>query len=800
MAEQLNTNTPEQQEEPAIQSVMSAQPKTLSVADVKSKIDTQTPLYSHEYLPNVPKGSSAKGFYGQFKDYGGAAVYSQPPFASSLSQIQKTAYLPEQPSFVESPKSVASPAVEPSVSSVSTVEQQLGDDAPAKENYESQINALFTESDTTSLFQPPNLQQYKDNLIKNLSLEEMAKRFEAIDADLLNTYGIDTGSLTNTFHNIGAKLKEGLEGSYNDAVETVKSINEDLTSFFTDPGPVENTIQFIGDELTELTTHLDNLTDPTKIQESLQYFSNVFLETSLSQMIGHVGLQIGVPAFLSSPFGMLGTVMLMGDREKEDHREGMPVVANFSYTGEDSLIGKSMAELQRDEDLSSFLGFKEVTVNNSTFNVGYTKTKNNQYKVALHPHDKTYMMKNLWDTWSLVGVDDEKLEQALLKALKRDSYLSDTQIKNLEYGLPWVGEELALKNALRKSVEEESITGDSDVAPPPPAEEFIGYPVPEVITEPLPDLTGDEKEAKNKEDFVAGSVKSKVGAPFDLLSRENMNINAPSLFPSGPEVPVSKVTMDVLDPQKLTLADIQVLKNSPNFTKLSDSSKTKIDIQKQKLEADIRTEQRKKAQKEQQRKELEELEEVERIQVIVDENIRLLSQVEIDAAHKSFLDEVGKIEKSKNPYQALQVQLSKLDKAIVQTYQHKEATPEQRQKYSSMLMLIRQKLEEKYSNKFSVKRKKVVYVPKVTEDTSFAEDIPIDYGQDDPRGQHDDTSIAQIQADIDAAQQAVAAEEEAASFTDFMSQEQAGDDADSGAAGDQEGGGFAEGPGGYGYW
>ena len=33
-----------------------------------------------------------------------------------------------------------------------------------------------------------------------------------------------------------------------------------------------------------------------------------------------------------------------------------------------------------------------------------------------------------------------------------------------------------------------------------------------------------------------------------------------------------------------------------------------------------------------------------------------------------------------------------------------------------------------------------------------------------------------------------------------MSQEQAGDDADSGAAGDQEGGGFAEGPGGYGYW
>ena len=44
MAEELNTDTPEQQETPAVQSVMSAQPKTLSVADVKSKIDTQTPL------------------------------------------------------------------------------------------------------------------------------------------------------------------------------------------------------------------------------------------------------------------------------------------------------------------------------------------------------------------------------------------------------------------------------------------------------------------------------------------------------------------------------------------------------------------------------------------------------------------------------------------------------------------------------------------------------------------------------------------------------------------------------------
>ena len=68
MAEELNTDN-EPQETPAVQSVMSAQPKTLSVADVKSKIDTQTPLYSNEYLPSAPKNMSAKGFYGQFKGY-----------------------------------------------------------------------------------------------------------------------------------------------------------------------------------------------------------------------------------------------------------------------------------------------------------------------------------------------------------------------------------------------------------------------------------------------------------------------------------------------------------------------------------------------------------------------------------------------------------------------------------------------------------------------------------------------------------------------------------------------------------
>ena len=77
----MATEQTQEQQEPAIQSTMSAAPKQLAATDITSKIATGTPLMQGEKLPDVPEGISAKGFYGQFP--GGASVYSQAPFAQS---------------------------------------------------------------------------------------------------------------------------------------------------------------------------------------------------------------------------------------------------------------------------------------------------------------------------------------------------------------------------------------------------------------------------------------------------------------------------------------------------------------------------------------------------------------------------------------------------------------------------------------------------------------------------------------------------------------------------------------------
>ena len=72
MAEQAET------QQPVVQSTMSAAPKQLTSTDILSKMQAGIPIMEGEKLPDVPKGMSAKSFYGQFP--GGAAVYSQAPF------------------------------------------------------------------------------------------------------------------------------------------------------------------------------------------------------------------------------------------------------------------------------------------------------------------------------------------------------------------------------------------------------------------------------------------------------------------------------------------------------------------------------------------------------------------------------------------------------------------------------------------------------------------------------------------------------------------------------------------------
>jgi len=330
MAEELNTDTPEQQETPAVQSVMSAQPKTLSVADVKSKIDTQTPLYSNEYLPNVPKGTSAKGFYGQFRGYGGASVYSQPPFASSLSTVQGTSFLPQQPQ----PQPVEEIAEEepqvPVVTTPSPVETQTGDSAT--DSFSDQLDSLLSQSAITTSPEEDFFTQIKNQFvdIPEFDLEEL---------------GVDKESFSNTLDNIGKNIIEGVNTNIDEGKKAIKDAYDEILPYIQNPNTIISGLaQNFVDSISDLGTNLSNLTDPEQYEKSLDYFGGVFKDTLVANLISSVALKVGVPSVLTGPIGILASVSFS---EGDDARIGEVGSINVGYKDSRSLLGMTFNEVSK---------------------------------------------------------------------------------------------------------------------------------------------------------------------------------------------------------------------------------------------------------------------------------------------------------------------------------------------------------------------------------------------------------------------------------------------------------------------
>ena len=134
-------------QQPAVQSTMSAAPKQLTSTDILSKMQTGTPLVQGEKLPDVPKGMSAKSFYGQFP--GGAAVYSQAPFKQPTygqvtTPITTTPTAPVSPPADTTPVDTA-PIVEEeeNLSGGPTAEDTALDEAIAESTTGTQMDDLF---------------------------------------------------------------------------------------------------------------------------------------------------------------------------------------------------------------------------------------------------------------------------------------------------------------------------------------------------------------------------------------------------------------------------------------------------------------------------------------------------------------------------------------------------------------------------------------------------------------------------------------------------------------------------------
>ena len=270
MAEQTQEQETQQ---PAIQSTMSAAPKQLTSTDILSKMQTGTPLVQGEKLPDVPKGMSAKSFYGQFP--GGAAVYSQAPFKQPTygqvtTPITTTPTTPVSPPADTTPVDTA-PIVEEeeNLSGGPTAEDTALDEAIAE--------STSTGTQMDDLFDFDIDSGYTFDYDSDLTLtENIANEFNdfglAVTADISSvTDGtVVLNDIDKTLTNIGTSLntaykdakKEGEDALISFMSET-KSILDDLETYAANPETIAtDAYDYISKELTEFYDNLSLMTQP----------------------------------------------------------------------------------------------------------------------------------------------------------------------------------------------------------------------------------------------------------------------------------------------------------------------------------------------------------------------------------------------------------------------------------------------------------------------------------------------------------------------------------------------------------
>jgi len=260
-------------QQPAVQSTMSAAPKQLAATDILSKMQAGTPILQGEKLPDVPKGMSAKGFYGQFP--GGAAVYSQAPFKQpTYGQVTTptttTPTAPVSPPADTTPVDTA-PVVEEAEENLSggpTAEDIALDEAVAESTTDTQVNDLFNlDIDSGYTFDyDPDL-----TLTENIANEyEDFKLALTADISSVTDGTVVLNNIDKTLTNIG----DSLNTAYNNALEEgedallsfmddTKSILDDLETYAANPETIAtDSFNYVTEALTEFYDNLSLMTQP----------------------------------------------------------------------------------------------------------------------------------------------------------------------------------------------------------------------------------------------------------------------------------------------------------------------------------------------------------------------------------------------------------------------------------------------------------------------------------------------------------------------------------------------------------
>ena len=281
----------------------------LTSTDILGKMEAGQPLYQGETLPEVPKGVSAKGFYGQFP--GGASVYSQAPF-------RRGTYMP---------MSAPSTSIfDPTGGSGTTTTPQ--EEAPV----DTQMDELVPSTDTEDTYQD-------DNIDVNMDLSIPSPTF---DVDLKDPVGnIDLpDNLKELYENVtNYEYAEELNEFLSTGVERIKkSVDQGTEVFYKELKDFGDELGRIGkNPLGEIYSHiegevkgfLDWISDPFSA-EGIDKAGTAIAKTVAQNALGALFTKLGF-GVAAGPAAFLAILALSG--EGGASQIGMPGVTydNDSY-------------------------------------------------------------------------------------------------------------------------------------------------------------------------------------------------------------------------------------------------------------------------------------------------------------------------------------------------------------------------------------------------------------------------------------------------------------------------------------
>ena len=248
----------------------------LTASDITSKIATGTPMGRNELLPDVPKGMSARGFYGQFS--GGASAYSQAPFKRSSS---------------------ATDIFDPTEEDTSTA-----DTTPT----ETQMEEVLSSSLNTSVRDENNTSEGTSisTPLDNISLEIPKELFdlEAIKEDFNNT---DIMNEINTVLVNGSKnIIAAAEKGTNALLGEITALGEEIETI-TKEGPFNYIGRHVTDSIDSVIAIISDPFSKFSINTSLTYVGKSVGSNLLSGLFSSLGLGMA-----ATPLGMITVAALSG--------------------------------------------------------------------------------------------------------------------------------------------------------------------------------------------------------------------------------------------------------------------------------------------------------------------------------------------------------------------------------------------------------------------------------------------------------------------------------------------------------